>query len=165
MRFQFSNSQRDLAELVENSLRIDFTASQFVKSDLTIKAFDRKFDRSRISLIEFYLGVKDSLSESFFRMVPSPIRENFEDILLLTPNHAGCIVTEARPPYPTSIDDISHEQITLNDVREAIEDIENEIRYVCSDDRRFLFDLFDKTQSRVLFDILRVLDRSCIVRS
>ncbi len=136
-----------------------------VKANVAISYGVRVLDLHDVSVLRFYLDIKDSFSEVIVRGVRSSIMEQFEGICDLWPNDGGYMISDPQPPYPIDISNQVREFVSLEMARSIIAYLEIIIRSLCSPHRPEILSVFDRTNSPALFDILRAIDGASAVPS
>ena len=152
--------------LDENDPMLEFNILNSIKSDVKIVAIGKEYVFEGVSLIQFYFELQESILDALVRGINSSIRENFEDFILIVPTDSGCDLEEIRPPYPVeALHHLARERFDISCIRSVVSDIEGMIRDECRLYREEIFAIFDRTQSPTLFKLLKIIDKSRIVRS
>lgn len=166
MECSIRNVKSELASvLVGADCLMDQAVLSSIKADLAIVYADKSVEQSGVELLRFYLCVKDALCEAVVRGVPSSIVEQFEDILIVQPSADGCFISEPRPPYPIDSSAVAREHLSVAQVQSWVGGLEAEVGKSVGGERDALMRIFDTTQSRVLFEILKAVDGTTDLRS
>jgi hypothetical protein len=126
--------------------------------DIAISGRERFIEEQGVDLLQFYFDFRDAIVQSVLRNLVAHVRIDFEVACSLRPLDNDKFIIEVVFPDGFGLKPTPALPLSMRDVREALGAVEECIGIQLRPFRHSLFTAFERNQSGLLFDVLRVID-------